>query len=359
MIRFLDPEMEETFERDGYVVRRLLSAKQVEVAQEAIAQWTEANLGQAPDSLYGRLADGMYFSAADAEQEALPEFKRKITALLEPALTGLMEGFGVTPDSGFIVKQAKAPALGLHMHTPFTIDPFERGLVSWCSLVDCDVDSGALFVIPRSHRMHRYIQLAGEDRYFVSYMDELIERHAVPVPVKAGEAVIFDNLLLHGSSPNTTDGPRPVIVHACMKAGAEMVSYRRSDDGRIQVATNPRAKYYQYENRVATGLNDGAEILRHFPAWNRKPTLAEFEALLQSDLRPSVDFDPLEYLYGPEAIVPPTAPPMSHPGTAPAARSWPLRADARVLPAPAMRLIRRAVNVIQRVTARPHSPADE
>jgi hypothetical protein len=182
------------------------------------------------------------------------------------------------------------------------LDPFARHVLSWCSLVDCDEEYGCLFVIPRSHSLYRKIEILGETPFFAEYIEELVEKHAVPVPLRAGEAVYFDNFLLHGSYPNRRTTPRPAILSMFLRDINDWVSCRRGKDGDVEFVDDP------HETRVFVAPSEEggptrqrhSKVLKRLPAWNRKATLKELEVLLESDLRPSEDFDPLEFLCGPE-----------------------------------------------------------
>lgn len=88
----------------------------------------------------------------------------------------------------------------------------------WIALDDATLENGCLQILPGSHREEVRHELIPE-----TIIQEAVIDHSklVPVPVKAGEIVIFDGLTIHGSGPNTTDFPRRV---------ANMVAIAPSDD---------------------------------------------------------------------------------------------------------------------------------
>ncbi len=301
MLTFLDPTEEATFARQGYVVRRALDQQQVDAALKVIEDWSRTHYGTDLNHLPFQLTPGHYTSAVEAAAPIRDDLANRLGAVVNDSLRSGTSG--ASPyGAGISLKMAYGARVILHRHTPMLLDPFARHVLTWCSLVDCDQENGCLFIIPRSHSLYRKIDILGEPPFFGGYIDELVEKHAIPVPLRAGEAVYFDNLLLHGSYPNRRPTARPAILSMFLHDINDWVSCRRGSDGDVEFVDDP------YETRLLfePGGEDGttrrreSKVLKRLPAWNRKATLRELEVLLMSDLRPSEDFDPLEFLCGPE-----------------------------------------------------------
>jgi ectoine hydroxylase-related dioxygenase (phytanoyl-CoA dioxygenase family) len=77
----------------------------------------------------------------------------------------------------------------------------------WVALVDTDERNGGLCFVPGSHRLG----LLPHDRAGVNPLlrETAAPAPPVPVPLRAGEAVAFSGLTLHGSGPNRSGAPRP------------------------------------------------------------------------------------------------------------------------------------------------------
>jgi ectoine hydroxylase-related dioxygenase (phytanoyl-CoA dioxygenase family) len=79
-------------------------------------------------------------------------------------------------------------------------------LTVWLALTDTDERNGCVYVVPRSHRLglldHEAASVNPLLRETGSHGD------AVPLMLRAGEAVAFTGLTVHGSGPNRTDRPR-------------------------------------------------------------------------------------------------------------------------------------------------------
>lgn len=86
----------------------------------------------------------------------------------------------------------------------------------WTALDDATVESGCMQIVPGSHKLGIL-----NDRHFPSEEDQA--KHCTPdkvmdLEVRAGEAVLINNLMLHRSGVNTTDGPRRALSVAYMDA---------------------------------------------------------------------------------------------------------------------------------------------
>ncbi|RYE94436.1 MAG: phytanoyl-CoA dioxygenase [Myxococcales bacterium] len=88
----------------------------------------------------------------------------------------------------------------------------------WVALDDAPADAGCVEVLPGSHHAGLVTPLGG-----LVPADRAAARHAeadaVPVPARAGEAMLIHNLMWHRSGVNTTDRPRRAFT-ACYLHGA-------------------------------------------------------------------------------------------------------------------------------------------
>lgn len=345
MLKFIDQKEEEAFARDGYIVRKVLDQHQIDSARNEIEAWMQKHHPGWPTSLPFH-GDGMtYFSTLEVDGSVSASISEKLDSIVGSSFLQGTSG-AVTKQPGVAIKLANGPELPLHLHSPIALDPFARVVLCWCSLVDADENSGALFVIPRSHRLYRHIHMPGDPYYFGQYRDELVRKYGKAVPVKAGEAVYFDNVLLHGSFPNQHASPRMSVLVPLMTEDSNQVSYRRADDGSVEVVDGLLQMFSGYSStfkgRKDYKLNEKNPVLRRLPFWNRKPTFEELEILLASDLCPSEEFDPLEFLCGPEKQDESQTFPTVQPNRNPL-----VRIAARVLPGAIKRPLRKIVDGIR------------
>lgn len=337
MVTFSDPAEEATFAREGYVVRRVLDQQQTQATHRVIEDWTHRNYGTDFEGLPPQTAPRGVFSSEEVPDRTVREdLAEGLCSVVGAALrVGIRDG---SPKyTGMILKKAHGAQLDLHLHPPMLPDPFARAVMFWCSLEDCDIADGCLFVIPRSHHLYRTIMIHDERPFFHHYAGKLAAKHARPVPVKAGEAIYFDNRLLHGSYPNLRSVSRLSVLGLMKRDGDDRAGYRRAADGQIEIIANRYGSNSLISDEPDGATNHPNIVLRRLPPWNRKATLAEVEVLLESELHPSEDFDPLEFLCGPEMPPEPQLPPMP-------TRNPILRGVARALPRAVKRPMRRFID---------------
>jgi hypothetical protein len=110
----------------------------------------------------------------------------------------------------FIVK-SPGPESGMCVHQDMSLVDESRftGINIWVPLVDLTVQNGALFVIPGSHRLFPTYRGSSIPEFFSGLMNDMID-FLHPVLLKAGEAVFFDQSIIHFSPPNYSDKIRIV-----------------------------------------------------------------------------------------------------------------------------------------------------
>ena len=95
-------------------------------------------------------------------------------------------------------------------------------LTIWMALVDTDERNGGLWLVPGSHRLG-LVEHAGAQLNPL-LREVAAEAPAVLLPLRAGEAVAFSGLTLHGSGPNRTQAPRPALFVRYCEPGVRMAS---------------------------------------------------------------------------------------------------------------------------------------
>jgi phytanoyl-CoA hydroxylase len=239
-----DDEAKKLYEADGYlVVRGALSSEQVLAAQKELLAMTLADdprcgsmayegtlpehlrraevlPGGAPVSQFSLGQDGAGQPALAAEERArfvrkFMDFTAQHPPLAEiahlPALQNLIEALGGEPMQLFQEMALLKPPHGRekpwHQDHAYFNFPLTTKIVGvWIALEDVRPENGCMFVLvgghwggPRTHFMRRDWQLCDtESEGFVS----------TAVPMQAGDLLLFDGKLPHGTPINQTDETR-------------------------------------------------------------------------------------------------------------------------------------------------------
>src|SRR4051812_30944470 len=134
------------------------------------------------------------------------------------------------PNSGF----------GAHQDPTLVDERRFRGVTIWIPLGDTGVvdgrDNGMLHVVAGSHRFTDGPRTRDVDDFaFAGLEDDIATRYGVGVPTRRGEAIVFDNRLIHYSMPNETDDPRVVVSLGMRPSEASCVALRRNADGLVDL----------------------------------------------------------------------------------------------------------------------------
>lgn len=273
MTRFaLAPEVAEAFERDGFAKVPFADAELLTALRQTVARLSAESgcnsMFESPDP---------QFRAAAFDQ---------MSQLLAPGLQALV-GEGEIVLAGFLIKPAGGPELTLHRDWTMTLDPGDPICSLWCPLVDVDESNGALAFVPGMHRV-RHISGPRLGFYWDTNAQPLLSRSQT-VPLRAGEAVLFDNRIPHWSHPNQSGNDRPVATMTILARGSKPALFlphpRRNDE--IEVVDMSSGGFVE---EGAAGCMSGAQTrprLAPLANPNRLLSLAEVDEELAA---PPQDF---------------------------------------------------------------------
>lgn len=112
------------------------------------------------------------------------------------------------------VPRIAAGAVPWHQDKSYWPDANSNPVVTvWISFVDATLENGCLHVLPRTQR-HRVMGFHQEGYTGTGFLEvdpgdlDVKPGSAVPLPVRAGSAIVFNDRLVHSSTPNESDHVR-------------------------------------------------------------------------------------------------------------------------------------------------------
>ena len=120
----------------------------------------------------------------------------------------------------------------LYLHQDWTYVDERTGArtyIVWVALEDIDGPNGQLRVLRGSHHIDRDLRGSNLVAPWMRHEDVLRDR-LLTVPLRAGQAIVFDNALVHCSYPNHTGELRLSAAIGMRPAEAALVYFRRADD---------------------------------------------------------------------------------------------------------------------------------
>ncbi|XP_041969170.1 phytanoyl-CoA dioxygenase, peroxisomal-like [Aricia agestis] len=121
------------------------------------------------------------------------------------------------------------------MHQDYPYFPYEKDSMTaaFIHLDAANPENGGLFVYPGSHKLGPLEDFGPKEGSAFHYVDQTkfpIER-ATPVIAEAGDVVIFSYLLIHGSTPNTSDRPRRMFLAQVYDAHDKPIGGEKAQPG--------------------------------------------------------------------------------------------------------------------------------
>jgi ubiquinone/menaquinone biosynthesis C-methylase UbiE len=215
---FADPVFEDRFTKDGYVVMPFFDAAEVATCRKLY--FTTMTEPPADFFTTAFLPDG----------ETRRKVKDGLERLIVPHAEALMPTYS-TCVGHFIVKRGRPDAgfLDLHQDFNFVDHSLHRAVHAWIALADVDQQNGCLTVLPGSHKLAHHISAMGVNATPYDSCRPLLNDCKVGIPMKAGEALFFDERTLHGSYPNKSPDVRIAMGAVFLPKGVKQRLYVTDD----------------------------------------------------------------------------------------------------------------------------------
>ena len=204
--------------RDGFVVHPLLTAAEA------------AELRECYGDLHGWAGTGFEVDVSNADLAYRSTASALLGERLDDRVARCFRGYEPYLRA-FICKWPGAHSeLNLHQDWMYIDESAgDRSYVVWIALQDVTGHEGQVQLVRNSHR------LRSEPRgtmLTAPWVDapSVSEGRLLTVPIRAGDALIMDNALLHCSLPNHTSTPRVAAAIGMRPAGLPLVHYRRVDE---------------------------------------------------------------------------------------------------------------------------------
>lgn len=211
---FKDPSLQSEFDRLGYVpIPGFLSGEEVAALKQAYFD----TLPERGGSMLSEETDFQTDAAITYDFTFIDrnwEYKQKvfdlITGRFEQHYAQYLDRYKPII-ANFIRKEQDAGEVPLHQNWAFVDERKYTSVSIWVPLVDSNEANGTLQMVDGSHK--RFGELRGPlvPWELERIGPEIIEGHLTPMNVRAGDAVVLDDSIVHYSNVNTTDGLRLTI----------------------------------------------------------------------------------------------------------------------------------------------------
>lgn len=252
---FKDPQLQERYEREGYVVVPFYSEEDIK------------ELYSIYEALNSQLEDRGFYISIMSQNLA---YKEKVHHMIKNVASKRAEAYFIDCNfisSSFAVKKTgKESEFDLHQGINFTDESLHDTFTAWSPLVDVNAENGCLFVLPGSHKLWHQIRKSPD---FIppirNIKKHLWDKYAIEIKMKAGEALVFHHRLIHGSKPNMSNALRLATLNAFIPKEAPLLLYTSKtssiDDRELEIYQFHKDNYFLLDVLRKPDYLDGVELI--------------------------------------------------------------------------------------------------
>ena len=170
----------------------------------------------------GNEKGGMFYSVYSQNLAYRKQIHEKITSILRPFLEHHFTDYRVMLGS-FVVKiSGPESEFYLHQDTTGLDEELYSPMSLWIPLDDVNQSSGCLGILPHSHHFFTPYRSISFPAPF-DHIQSSVKQYIQPLPMTAGEVLLFDNRILHNSYINSSGKERIAVVLGIFPKDAPML----------------------------------------------------------------------------------------------------------------------------------------
>jgi hypothetical protein len=240
---FLDGQREEALARDGCAIVDFLDAGELGSLRQALMR-----LGFGADDGTGfpvppsRLRNTVVHADAETKDAIFAE----LSPGLQRAVDRILQEY-VLLRIGVFDKLPGGAGIEVHQHATLVDESTYRSLTIWLPATDTSVAMGTLHVVKGSHEFtdgFRSKNRRLDDFRRVSR--RVLERYSTPITLRAGQAIVFDDRLIHWSPPNRSLLVRTALQLMLAPDEADLVTYYRTNGHELAKYAVDRRTYREH-----------------------------------------------------------------------------------------------------------------
>jgi ectoine hydroxylase-related dioxygenase (phytanoyl-CoA dioxygenase family) len=194
---FKDAELQKTFEEQGYVIVPFYTSEEIE------------QLKKVYEELHPVEETGFFPSTFSQDKNYRQKADEEIRKVGNRTISELLQDSSVVCGSFIVKHPGEESVMPVHQDMTLVDETEFTGINIWCPLVDLTETNGVIYALPKSHRLFPTYRGATIPNIYQDVAEEIVE-YMTPLYLKAGEAVIFDQSIIHYSPPNRSDEKRVV-----------------------------------------------------------------------------------------------------------------------------------------------------
>jgi hypothetical protein len=254
-------------EKNGFVVIPFLTEKEV---LELNTIYTTVHKGEEP----ALFIDGIHMTTWCQDADYKKEVSQKLESLFKTPSELFFKQYRRLNNVFIVKKNGQNTTFKVHQDWNVVDESKYQSVNVWIPLHDVDEASGALWVLKGSHRIGRNVRGAGYLFPDYSKFSSELEKAAISVKLKAGEAIVFYHSVIHGSPPNLSTRDRVAACFSVIPQEAPLCIYFQPNAGEALKQHEPEDDFvFQYDNLRSEGTirPPSPNPVASYPAYVNKP----------------------------------------------------------------------------------------
>lgn len=231
-MRLKSEELQKRFEEDGAVILpNFVDPKKLKRIQELYEEYGEKDL------------ETIHSNTFDGEAEFNHKLRYECKDLFQESVDAKFENHSVSGGAFLLKGIGEKSVASLHQDWTLVDETQFTSASIFCPVEDVSLENGCLQVLKGSHKwFYNNSRSISIPSVFVEFSQ--INKGLVAMPVKAGEAVLFDHKVFHGSMQNHTNKIRVAVAIGINTKGAELFHLIRKGDRVHKIAANDEFGQY-------------------------------------------------------------------------------------------------------------------
>ncbi len=256
---FKDKEHQAFFEQNGYIKLPALNATQID---ELKNYYFTSGIQQTTSY-------GFYVGMDHENKQLVDEMMQQIEDVAMPTVSMYLANYQLITASYVIKDTNPQGVVPPHQDWTFVEDETQHCSVTcWIPLVDTNMENGCLGVIKGSHKFFKNVRPSPSPQVpspLAPHLFSLFPYFDL-IPMKAGEALIFDNRTFHASPPNISNEPRLAVGLSFTQKDAALRHYYLkpgTKDVLLKYEVTPEF-FKQYDNGTLSKMYDVGKNIEAF-----------------------------------------------------------------------------------------------
>ncbi len=264
---FKNEQQQKLFKKNGYIVVPLLTPKDADRLSQFFNSTRELH----------KTTSALHHTTTDtANADLIYKVDAKIKSVMLPELEKILLCFKPLVGCYHIKEPGNGSETGIHQDPTFVDESKYYSANVWVALQDIDEKNGNLFFVNGSNHVSPSLRVTPySPSYYDSFYGELSEM-ITHVPLKKGEAVIFNNATIHGATENLTNDVRLAATLLVCSDEAQWKLYYRDKEAANELLEEYHLDLDTFVSMPKDGRPSPKALQQHFTYKFPRVTKEEF-----------------------------------------------------------------------------------